>query len=80
MDKTQIMIWKQIGYKAQDIICMADAGFPIENIKQCIDSLRTIIGSLDWTIVNKIDTKRERLRGKHLLKSQFFFVGRQVSI
>lgn len=33
-----------------------------------------------WTIVNKIDTKRERLRGKHLLKSQFFFVGRQVSI
>ena len=25
-----------------------------------------------WTIVNKIDTKRERLRGKALSKSDFF--------
>ena len=33
-----------------------------------------------WTIVNKKDTKRERLRRNHLLKSQFFFVGSQVSI
>ena len=35
---------------------------------------------LDWTIVNKKDTKRERLRRNHLLKSQFFFIGSQVSI
>lgn len=34
----------------------------------------------NWTIVNKKDTKRERLRRNHLLKSQFFFVGSQVSI
>lgn len=56
MDKTQIMIWKEIGYKAQDIICMADAGFSIENIKQCIDSLRTIIGSLDVTELDRVST------------------------
>ena len=39
-----------------------------------------IINSNKWTIVNKKDTKRERLRRSHLLKSQFFFVGSQVSI
>ena len=36
--------------------------------------------TVKWTIVNKKDTKRERLRRNHLLKSQFFFVGSQVSI
>lgn len=57
MDKTQIMIWKQIGYKAQDIICMADAGFPIEHIKQCFDSLRKLIGSLDVTELDRVNSE-----------------------
>ena len=42
--------------------------------------LEFINSGSQWTIVNKKDTKRERLRRNHLLKSQFFFVGSQVSI
>lgn len=57
MDKTQIMIWKQIGYKAQDIICMADAGFSIENVKESIGSLRKLIGSLDVTELDRVNSE-----------------------
>ena len=57
MDKTQIMIWKQIGYKAQDIICMADAGFPIENIKQRIGSLRKLIESLNIWELERVNSE-----------------------
>ena len=39
-----------------------------------IDPSGHIYYSEDWTIVNKIDTKRERLRGKALSKSDFFIV------
>lgn len=55
MDKTQIMIWKEIGYKAQDIICMADAGFPIEEVKERIDSLRELIEQLDVTELDRVN-------------------------
>ncbi|MBU5451381.1 RHS repeat-associated core domain-containing protein [Acetivibrio sp. MSJd-27] len=60
----------------------SDSRFKDNNpvVYRAIEDLSNTWIKLDWTIVNKIDRKRERLRGKHLLKSQFFFVGRQVSI
>lgn len=42
---------------AQDIICMADAGFPIENIKQRIDSLRKLFESLNISEHDRVSTE-----------------------
>jgi hypothetical protein len=51
-----------------------------EHERQFAYEAHTVCDNKGWTIVNKKDTKRERLRRNHLLKSQFFFVGSQVSI
>lgn len=47
MDKSQIMIWKKVGYEAQDIICLADGRFSIEKIKETADSIKERLRHLD---------------------------------
>lgn len=40
MDKKQMELWKNIGYGAQRVICLADEESPMEAVKETVDDIK----------------------------------------
>ncbi len=54
ISKSQIMIWKKIGYEAHNIVCLADRNVDIVQLNKSAKTIHTIIRDLDTADLNQL--------------------------
>ena len=54
MDKKQMELWKNIGYGAQRVICLADDQSPIEAVKEAADDIKKQIRQMEISEIRRL--------------------------
>ncbi len=54
MDKKQTELWKNIGYEAQRVICLADDKSPIEAVKETVDIIRKQLRQMEISEIRRL--------------------------
>ena len=54
INKSQIMIWRNIGYDAQELICQCDSNASVEKLAEMAEAIRGKMNSLDISELKKL--------------------------
>ncbi len=54
ISKSQIMIWKRIGYEAHNIVCLADRNVDMVQLNKSAKTIHTIIRDLSTSDLNRL--------------------------
>lgn len=58
INKSQIMIWRNIGYDAQELICRCDSNASVEKLAEMAEAIKEKMNSLDISELKKLHTEK----------------------
>lgn len=58
INKSQIMIWRNIGYDAQELICQCDSNASVEKLAEMAEAIRGKMNSLDISELKKLHIEK----------------------